>query len=68
MYRDGVIISPLGLATDPNYRTSTNVVVRRRHYSWLSQNDISVTGCEYIILEGNTLTNAGVDGVTLNLY
>ncbi|QPX71666.1 hypothetical protein [Bacillus phage SP8] len=28
------------------------------------RNNISVTGCEYIILEGNTLTNAGDGGVT----
>ncbi|UAV84371.1 putative pectin lyase like protein [Bacillus phage phi18] len=61
---DGVIISPLGLATDPNYRTSTNVVVRRCIIDGSRRNNISVTGCEYIILEGNTLTNAGVDGVT----
>ncbi|WIT25839.1 hypothetical protein [Bacillus phage SPO1L1] len=61
---DGVIISPLGLATDSNYRTSTNVVVRRCIIDGSRRNNISVTGCEYIILEGNTLTNAGADGVT----
>lgn len=61
---DGVIISPLGLATDPNYRTSTNVTVRKCVIDGSRRNNISVTGCEYIILEGNTLTNAGDGGVT----
>ena len=61
---DGVIISPLGLSTDPNYRTSTNVTIKKCIIDNSRRNNISVTGCEYIMLEGNTLTNAGVGGVT----
>lgn len=61
---DGVIVSPKGILGTPNYVPSRNVFVRKCVIDGSRRNNISVTGGEYITLEDNVLTNAGVDGVT----
>jgi hypothetical protein len=56
---DGIIVSPRGLKTNDDYRTSKHITIRRCKVRRSRRNNISITGCDTVTVEGCVIEDAG---------
>ncbi|CAL1525181.1 right-handed parallel beta-helix repeat-containing protein [Bacillus sp. PS93] len=61
---DGIIVSPRGLKTNQDYRTSEQIIIRRCEVRRSRRNNISITGCDMVTVEECLIEDAGTGNGT----
>lgn len=61
---DGIIVSPRGLKTNDDYRTSKHITIRRCEVRRSRRNNISITGCDTVTVEDCVIEDAGTGNGT----